>query len=673
MTCPADEAIRALIAGLTPDPLLPVNRWADQFRVLSSRASSEPGPWRTSRTPYLAEVMASLSRFDPVQEVCVVAGAQLGKTESGVNWIGATIDTSPGPMLCVQPTVELAKRFSRQRVTPLIEETPRLKAKVRPARERDSGNTVLSKEYPGGILMITGANSAAGLRSMPIRNLFMDEIDAYPGDVDGEGDPVDLAMARTRTFTRKKVLLTSTPTLASRSRIWSIWEQSDQRVFQVACPDCGHRQVLEWSRIHYDPKDLKAGATLACEGCGVLIEERHKARMLADGEWVALNPGAKIHGYHINSLYSPLGWFGWTDAAELYEKAKDDEQRLRVFTNTVLALPWQEDGEVPDWESLYRRRETYQRGTVPAGAALLTAGVDIQRDRIELEIVGWGPNLESWSVDYVVLPGDTSSIQTNVSVPCVWRDLATALGRVFPTAGGVQLGISKAFVDSSDQTQTVYSWVRGQNDPRIVAIKGRDNLTSILGVPTPQDVTIRGKKVLRGIRLWPLGVSVGKQELYGWLRQQQPLNEGDPVPRGFCHFPEYSESHFQGLTAEELRQTLHRGFPVYRWEKIRPRNEQLDCRIMARGAAAALGVDRWPEGEWKARQTSLEGTAVPATEHVVAVAKPDPEEPEAPSNTGPELQQTPEQRPATRTRGRSKSPGWLQGGSGRRGRGWLGR
>ncbi|WP_094555467.1 phage terminase large subunit family protein [Synechococcus sp. 1G10] len=671
MTCPAEDAIGALIAGLTPDPLLPVDKWADQFRVLSTRASSEPGPWRTSRTPYLAEVMRSLSRSEPVQEVCVVAGAQLGKTECGINWIGATIDTSPGPMLCVQPTVDLAKRFSRQRVTPLIEEAPRLKAKIRPARERDSGNTVLSKEYPGGIMMITGANSAAGLRSMPIRDLFMDEIDAYPGDVDGEGDPVDLAMARTRTFTRKKVLLTSTPTLASRSRIWSIWEQSDQRVFQVACPDCGHRQVLEWSRIHYDPKDLRAGATLACEGCGVLIEERHKPRMLAGGQWKALNPGAKIHGYHINSLYSPLGWFSWADAAELYEKAKDDEQRLRVFTNTVLALPWQENGEAPDWEALYRRRDTYQRGKVPAGGVVVTAGVDIQRDRIELEIVAWGQNLESWSVDYVVLPGDTAVIQIDPVVPCVWRDLAAELGRSLPTAVGASLKISKVAVDSGDQSQTVYSWVRSQHDSRIMATKGRDNLTSILGIPTPQDVTIRGKKVLRGIRLWPLGVSVGKQELYGWLRQPPPLNPGDPFARGFCHFPEYPEEHFQGLTAEELRQSLHRGFPVYRWEKVRPRNEQLDCRIMARGAAAALGIDRWPEEEWRARQTALEGTAVPATEHVVAVAEPDPQEPEAPSNAGPELHHAPEQRPVTR--GRSKSSGWLQGGSGRRGRGWLGR
>ncbi|CAK6698799.1 phage terminase large subunit family protein [Synechococcus sp. CBW1107] len=608
MTCPAEEAVRALIAGLTPDPLLPVSEWADRFRVLSSRASSEPGPWRTSRTPYLEAVMKSLSRSDPVQEVCVVAGAQLGKTECGINWIGATIDTSPGPMLCVQPTVELAKRFSRQRVSPLIEETERLKAKVRPARERDSGNTVLSKEYPGGILMITGANSAAGLRSMPIRDLFMDEVDAYPGDVDGEGDPVDLATARTRTFARKKILLTSTPTLASRSRIWSIWEQSDQRVFQVGCPDCGHRQVIEWSRIRYDPKDLGAGAQLACEGCGVLIEERHKPRMLAGGQWVVLNPGARIHGYHISSLYSPLGWFGWADAAELHERAKDDEQRMRVFTNTVLALPWQEHGEAPDWEVLYRRREPYQRGVVPAGGLVLTAAADVQRDRIELEVVAWGPGMESWSVDYIVLQGDTSTIQTNPLKPCPWRNLTAELNRVYKHEGGAELGISRMAVDSGDQTQTVYAWVRKQADPRVMAVKGRGSLTTPVGIPTKQEVTHQGRKAKHSIKLWPVGVDGLKTELYGWLRQDPPLHAGDPMPRGWCHFPEYGQEHFQGLTAEELRQSLHRGFPVYRWEKIRPRNEQLDCRIYNRAAAITLGLDRWGDEEWQRRRVALAQT-----------------------------------------------------------------
>lgn len=605
MICPADAAIAALAEGLRPDPLISVSEWADRNRVLSSRESAEPGPWRTSRTPYLREPMDSLSRIDPVQEVVIVAGAQVGKTASGLCWVGATIDGSPGPMLCVQPRVEDAKKFSRQRITPLIEETECLRKKVRPARERDSGNTSLSKEYPGGILMLTGANSAAGLRSMPIRDLFMDEIDAYPGDVDGEGDPVDLAVARTRTFSRRKVLLTSTPTVAGSSRVWTVWEQSDQRVYRVPCPECGHRQLIEWDRIRYDPLDWSVPARLACEGCGVLIDERHKGRMLAAGEWVALNPGAKVRGFHVSSLYSPLGWFSWSDAAQQYEKAKGDDQRMRVFTNTVLGMPWQEQGEAPAWEALYRRREPYRLGVVPAGGMVLVAGCDVQRNRLEVEVVAYGPNLESWSVAYEVLEGDTGTIQQSAEVRCPWRALGELLNREFPTEGGGRLPIMRMAVDSGDQTAVVYEWVRSQHDLRLMATKGRDQQMPIVGMPTVQDVTVRGRKVKGGIKLWPIGVSTAKRELYSWLRQEAPLDPGEPMPRGWCHFPEYGEEHFQQLTAEELRMVKVRGFPKWQWEKVRQRNEQLDCRVLARAALATLGADRWTPEQWAERAERL--------------------------------------------------------------------
>jgi phage terminase large subunit GpA-like protein len=600
MLCSPEAVADALIDGLRPDPLLLVSEWADQHRVLSSKASSEPGRWRTDRTPYLREVMDSLSRLDPVQVVVVVAGAQLGKTEAGLNWIGATVDGSPGPMLAVQPTLDIAKRFSRQRVTPLIDETPALKAKVRPARDRDSGNTMLSKEYPGGILMMTGSNSGAGLRSMPVRDLFMDEVDAYPGDVDGEGDPVDLAIARTRTFARRKILITSTPTVAGSSRIWNLWEQSDQRVFEVPCPECGHRQTIEWDRIHYDPADIEKGASLACTGCGVLIEERHKGRMLAAGEWRALNPGSKVRGFHISSLYSPLGWFSWVDAAVMHEKARGDADRMRVFENTVLGRPWQEVGDSPPWEELYRRREPYPVGTVPPGGLLLTAGCDVQRNRLEVEIVAWGPDLESWSVEYLVLEGDTSTIQADPERPCPWRELSKLLQREWGCAGGGSLPLARLAVDSGDQTAVVYEWVRRQHDLRVMATKGMDSQAGLLGMPKAQDVTIRGKLLKGGVKLWPLGSGTGKRELYGWLRMDQPL-EGEKLPRGWCHFPEYGEGFFQGLTAEQLVCKTVRGFPKWQWEKTRSRNEQLDCRVMARAALAATGADRWSVEQWEER------------------------------------------------------------------------
>ncbi len=584
--------------GLRPDPLLSVSEWSDEHRFLSQRASAEPGRWRTSRTPYLREIMDALGSTTSVEKVVFVKGSQIGGTEAGSCWIGYTIDLTPAPMLVIQPTVDIAKRFSRQRLQPLIDETPRLREKVRPARERDSGNSVLSKEFPGGIVLLAGANSAAGLRSMPIARLFADEVDAYPGDVEGEGDPIALAEARTRTFSRRKILLVSTPTRAGVSRIWREWETSDQRRYQVPCPHCGGYQAIAWDRMRYDPNDLSVAPVLMCEHCGTGIEERHKPRMLAEGRWVPENPDSAVRGYHLSSLYSPLGWFSWREAVQVWVAARNNQELQRVFINTVLGECWAETGEAPDWELIYRRRENYAIATVPKGGLVLTAGVDVQSDRIELEVVAWGPQLESWSVEYVVIQGDTSS-----AAP--WAELEKQLARSYPRDGGGELQISKVCVDTGYLSQEVYAWCRRQSVNRIIPVKGRDSLTTILGTPKLVDVSIKGKTIKGGVRLWPVGVSTAKAELYGWLRQDPPLNDGDSYPRGFCHFPQYSEDYFLQLTAEELQFRMVRGFKRYEWVKVRPRNEALDCRVYARAAAAAMGLDRWPAERWEEIATSI--------------------------------------------------------------------
>ena len=249
----ADELGQVWRDGLRPDPLLTVSEWADTHRYLSPRASAEPGRYRTDRTPYMRAIMDALSPSHPARRIVVMKSAQVGFTESGNCWIGYVIHHAPGPMLAVQPTVELAKRFSRQRIEPLIAESPALRERVKPSRARDAGNTVLSKEFPAGLLIITGANSAVGLRSMPARYLFLDEVDAYPPSADEEGDPVALAEARTRTFSwRSKVLLGSTPTIHGISRIEREYETSDQRRYFVPCPHCAHMQWLEFERLRWD-------------------------------------------------------------------------------------------------------------------------------------------------------------------------------------------------------------------------------------------------------------------------------------------------------------------------------------------------------------------------------------------------------------------------------------
>jgi phage terminase large subunit GpA-like protein len=612
------ERLQALkFQYLMPDPSMTVSEWADQRRFLTRKDSAEEGPWRTSRTPYLREPMNEFSISSPTQEIVLVFASQTGKSSAVNNCLGYAMDLVPGPALLVQPTEGMAKRYSKMRIAPMIESTPTLRDKVLPSRSRDSGNTMLQKEFINGAqLIIGGANSAASLASMPIRFAAEDEVDRFPLDVDEEGSPSDLVDARLRTFgDRKKRIKTSTPTLAGRSRIWWEWEQSDQRQYHVPCPHCKTKQILTWDKLRYDPKDpliplkrLSQPPVMMCEACGEGFGEGTKAWWYGEdlGEWIPGNPGSIVRGYHLAGFYSPLGWLSWSEIVLGYVKAGDDPVRVKAFVNTVLAECYAETGEVPDWEALYRRREQYQRGVVTAGGLVLTAAADIQRDRIELEVVAWGPQMESWSVDYIVLAGDTSTIQTDPNKPCPWRRLKEELGKVYACEGGGEMRISKAAIDSGDQTAVVYAWVRAQADPRIVAVKGRGSLSSAVGIPSKQDVTYRGQRAKHSIKLWPVGVDMLKGELYGWLRQPPPLNEGDPMPRGFCHFPEYGEEHFQGLTAEQMMPRLIRGFTVYSWEKVRPRNEQLDCRVYNRAAATMLGVDRWPEEEWKRRRAVLE-------------------------------------------------------------------
>src|SRR5580698_5426011 len=287
----ADE-IYALAAaeGARPDPLLTISEWSDTYRTLSQRASAEPGAWRTDRTPYLRQIMDCLSPSSPVETVVMMKGAQLGGTECGNNWIGYIVHQAPGPMLSVSPTVEMAKRNSKQRIDPLIEESAVLRELVSDPRSRDSGNTMLAKEFPGGILVMTGANSAVGLRSMAARYLFLDEVDAYPGDVDGEGDPVNLALARTRTFARRKIFMISTPKITGRSRIEASFEDSDQRYYWVPCPLCNEPQILQFAQVRW-PKGAPELAVYICEHCQGEIQNHEKHWVLAEGEWRAGPPG----------------------------------------------------------------------------------------------------------------------------------------------------------------------------------------------------------------------------------------------------------------------------------------------------------------------------------------------------------------------------------------------
>ena len=594
--------LQSFLNGLKPDEILSVSEWADKYRKLSSKASAEAGQWRTERTPYLKEIMDTLSPHCPTQDVVFMKGAQVGGSESGFNWIGYVIDHSPGPMLMVQPTVDLAKRVSKQRIDPMIEECDVLKSKIKQSRSRDCGNTQLSKEFPGGILLSAGANSASGLRSMPIRFLFMDEIDAYPLDIDGEGSPIDLARARTRTFARKKIFLNSTPTIAGQSAIEKAFETSDRRYYNVPCPHCNHLQALKFSNLVWD-KGNPLSVQYACASCGAFIQEHQKTWMLANGKWIAENPDSKVAGFHLSSLYSPVGWFSWSEIVDMWEKAQGDNEKLKTFINTILGETWKEKAELPEWQRVYGRRESYDINSVPGNVLFLTAAVDVQKDRLECEIKGWGRNKESWSIDYRIFSGDTSKQE-------VWTNLDKVLDEtwIHPTGGEIQVKILA--VDSGFNTQMVYDWAKDHAINRVMIVKGSSSTSpkSLLESSSLIELSKKGKKIKSGLRLWNIGTSIAKSELYSWLKHDAPTESQlieTGYPLGYCHYPHYDESFFQGLTAEQLVSKKIKGFNHYYWEKIRERNEPLDLHVYNRAAAALIGLDRFNDLAWQKLESEM--------------------------------------------------------------------
>lgn len=581
--------------GAEPDSYMSVSEWADAYRMLSSKSASEPGRWRTARTPYLKEIMDCLSPKSPIQKVVFMKGAQIGGTECGNNWIGYIMHKAPGPIMAVSPTVDMAKRNSRQRIDPLIEECTALKSVVSSPKAKDKGNTILSKDFQGGVLVMTGANSAVGLRSMPARYLFMDEIDGYPPDIDGEGDPILLAERRTATFSkRKKIFLVSTPTIKGLSNIEREFGMTDQRYYVVPCPYCHKFQRLVWNNI----RSTENAVMYECEHCHTLIAEHYKTQMLANGFWQPSAPGDGISaGFHLSSLYSPVGWLSWKECVDIYEKAKKNPTLMQGFQNTILGETYEQESDAPEWQRLYEQREDYKVGTIPFGGLFLTAGVDIQKDRIECEVVAWGRQKQSWSVEYFVLDGDTAK-------PEVWKKLQNVLFKDYPHESGITLPIRVMCIDSGYATQDVYSFVkdysqavwggsgaRASQPHTVVAIKGQSRDTAMILSTSKADT----KK--KGLKVWNVSGSVIKTELYRWLRMQRTGEDASQF--GWCHFPEYGEEYFKQLTAERQVVRVTNGYPKPVWEKDPTRrNEALDCRVYARAAAAIYGLDRFSEKSW---------------------------------------------------------------------------
>lgn len=570
----------AFLSAFKPRTKLTGSKWADLYRYVAPGTSPEPGEWRTSRVPYLREPMDSMT--DKHTEIVVMCcSSQVGKSEVLLNVSGFYVDQEPAPQLMLQPTLEAAESFSKERIDPTFRYSPGLKDKLEEGKDgrgtsRKSSTTIRMKHYPGGYLALVGANSPSGLASRPVRILLADEIDRYSSTK--EGDPLKLAIQRTTNFHNRKICLVSTPTIKGASQIEAWYLKSDQRQYYITCPHCEKEHIWKWEYVKWEKDEagnaLPMTAYIACPHCGAVLRGAYKPdpELLAKGRWKATNPDSRIKGYHINSLYSP--WVNLYSLVEEFTTANKnrDKAGLMEFINLKLGEPWDERaGEQDIWEHLHKRREYYKDiDILPAGVLALTAGVDVQHDRLECTIYGWGAGKECWGIKHRKIYGSPDLDET-------WTQLDGILQQQYILANGTKLPIFCTCVDSGDGTYTanVYRYTKARERARVFSIKGRGGV----GVPFINNPT---KSNAAGAMLFSLGVDAGKSLVMSRLKIE---DEG----AGFVHYPRqaecgFNEEFFQQLTAEVFEQKFDKGVIKSSWKKIRERNEALDCFVYATAA-----------------------------------------------------------------------------------------
>lgn len=563
----------SFFAGLRPPPSLTVTEFADQHRILPSGTSNEPGPWKTSRVPYLREIGYELSPISHTEEVVFMKGTQVAATELGINWQLYIAYYGLGSVLSVYPTNDTSNLYSTTRLQPAITACESLQEKIKEKKNKDIKNTKSRKDFPGGSMILTGANSSSGLRSMSVPYLNCDEIDTYPDDVDGEGDPLVLAEKRTSNFSRRKKYFASSPTVAGKSKISKKFDHSDQRYFYVPCPVCKKPQIIIWDNIKYSTDDdgllIDDSVYLQCTHCSNKIREYNKTWMLEHGMWIKHKPKSKIAGFHLSALYSPLGWFSWNDAINEHIKASGDPFKRKVFVNTVLGEVWDEVENKIDSSEIQKRCEPYN-SDVPKDAVILTAGCDTQDDRIECTILGSGARGEVWVIDHSILWGDTKQDD-------VWTLLDQHLLRVWKSESGHGMCVAAVGIDAmGHRTEAVYKFCRERKFRRIFPVKGLQGLGKAIAAGTSRNKQAGG-------HLYLIGTHQAKDWIYENLQNKKP-------GPGYIHFPlSLTDSYFQQLTSE-MKKTRHAaGLPISTWFcPAGKRNEALDCFVYALGALKFL-------------------------------------------------------------------------------------
>lgn len=588
----AAQTVSAAFAGaFRPAPPLVVSEWADDHRIVA-KPSPEPGPWRTSRVPYTRELMDNFSPDSPVEITVLRKAAQGAGTEILLNVLGSIIHRNQDSTMLVLPTTGAAKKFVRSRLDPMIENCPTVRSIVAKPRSRESSNTISMKEFGGVQLVITGANSGPDLRSYPSKFALCDEINGYPLDLDGEGSPVDLIIQRTAAFRGRKIGLVSTPTLEEVCEITKWFLLGDQRLYFVPCPLCRREQALVFGEDRVTdgrpgglrwPKGEPEKVRYQCEHCGDSFEEWRKIDAIAQGEWNPQSPrtgGGKIRSYEINALYYPYGWPGnaWTNLAAGWEAAHKDPIKRKTFINLKLSRPYRDPAEArADAGELIARAEVYGP-EIPAPVGVLTAGTDVQANRIEAELVGWGTDEESWSIEHQVFLGDTSKLVSGDPLrPSPWEQLNSWLDSEWLSELGIPMRITAMCVDAGYQTHAVSRWCGERFSRRVWATIGRTGPRQIWPKKPSRSKTTKQP-------LFVVGVDSAKENIYARLKL---LNPGP----GYPHFPVGRPlNYFEQLTSEVRIPDYTGPKPTFNWKKktAGAANEALDCRTNAYYALCGL-------------------------------------------------------------------------------------
>lgn len=563
--------------GLKPLPKTSVSNWADNHRMLSSGISAEPGKWKTSRAPYQKDIMNAFTE-PGIHRVVVKSSSQIGKSDMMNNVIGRFAHLDPCAIMMIQPTIDMAQDYSKTRIAPMIRDTKVLNNLFYDVKSRDANNTILSKVFPGGRLIMCGANSPAGLASRPIRILLADEVDRFPDSAGTEGDPVDLAAKRMTTFWNSCMGLFSTPTNEGSSRIDEEYLAGTQEEWQHKCPNCGEYHLLRHIDMTVDYKEIKTPSgkktvivndvKWRCPHCGFSFSEKEMKQ--TPQKYISRNADALKNGirsFFVNGFTSP--WMTWTRIMREWLEAKGDPEREKVIMNTVFGESYKQKGAFEDEQIFLRRRESY-RAELPNGVLLLTAAIDTQDNRLEYEVVGWGKEEECWGIRKGIVLGAPNQDRT-------WKEIDNILDKTYHFADGKGLKVVRTFIDSGGHyTSDVYNYCQKNFHKQRFAIKGRGGP----GIPLIYKIA---KANNAKAPLILLGVDDGKQQI------MDRLSIDSPGPLYF-HFPQdegikelsnrgYDDLYFKGIISEHKKVYKRNGVLREVWETTKNvRNEPLDLR-----------------------------------------------------------------------------------------------